>query len=341
MLRISSPLSTRFANRTLGAALLILAALSGCTSAPQTRQLLQSPAESPPRRALVADVPFFAQEQYQCGPAALAMALRFSGVAADPQSLVDQVYLPARQGSLQPEMLAASRRVDRLPYSHPPRLDALLTALDNGLPVLVLLNQGLDSIPRWHYAVLIGYDLSEETVTLHSGVTERMIRPLALFEQSWRKGGFWALSLLDPSLPPPAALDLQRYLQAALDLSKGGRQKSAQQAFASARQSWPDSPLPWMLEGNGHYAAARYRAAEQAFRHAINLDPSLIAAWNNLAYALVGQECALAARASLSCGLRLSPDSEILLDSQKQLGELPASPSAVCPPVTCTAQPRS
>lgn len=290
---------------------------------------------------MVADVPFFAQEQYQCGPAALAMALRFSGAAADPQSLVDQVYLPARQGSLQPEMLATSRRADRLPYAHPPRLDALLTALDNGLPVLVLLNQGLDSLPRWHYAVLIGYDLGEGTITLHSGVTEKMLRPLALFEQSWRRGGYWALSLLDPTRPPSTALDLQRYLQAALDLSRGGRQKAAEQALASARQSWPGSPLPWMIEGNNHYAAARYRPAEQAFRHALELDPGLIAAWNNLAYAFAGQECAFAARAALRCGLHLSPDSQTLLDSQKQLGELLASPSAACPLVSCTVQPES
>ena len=62
------------AARLLGA--LLLLALGAC-AAPQTAQLVQDPGDLPPR-AEAAEVPFFAQERYYCGPAALAMVLAWS-----------------------------------------------------------------------------------------------------------------------------------------------------------------------------------------------------------------------------------------------------------------------
>ena len=63
----------------------------------------------------LSSVPFYPQEAYQCGPAALAGVLGAAGVAATPSSLAPQVYLPGRQGSLQLELMAASRRAGRIP----------------------------------------------------------------------------------------------------------------------------------------------------------------------------------------------------------------------------------
>ncbi|HKK22781.1 MAG TPA: hypothetical protein VJ947_03765, partial [Pseudohaliea sp.] len=38
--------------------------------------------------------PFFPQQRYQCGPAALATVLSASGVPVEPAALVDEVYIP-------------------------------------------------------------------------------------------------------------------------------------------------------------------------------------------------------------------------------------------------------
>src|SRR5690606_15890104 len=95
-------------------AVLLTGALAGCVGAPQSAALLASwdeqalPLHSP---ILLDNVPFFAQDEYQCGPAALATVLVADGVEVTPEELVDQVYVPARQGSLQIEMLAAPRRM--------------------------------------------------------------------------------------------------------------------------------------------------------------------------------------------------------------------------------------
>ena len=79
----------------------------------------------PPAVELV-DVPFFAQEDYQCGPAALATMLNQRGVLTTPGALKDKVYIPSREGSLQVEMVAAARNHEMLVYPLQPRLEAVL-----------------------------------------------------------------------------------------------------------------------------------------------------------------------------------------------------------------------
>src|SRR5437868_2835012 len=63
---------------------------SGCAAlAPQSAELGEKglPA-GVPRHLELTQVPFFPQDEYQCGPAALATALSASGVKITPQELV-------------------------------------------------------------------------------------------------------------------------------------------------------------------------------------------------------------------------------------------------------------
>ena len=83
----------------LAAGLLLLA---GCASRAPVLLPITTQQGSEPRVELT-DTPFFPQEAYQCGPAALATLLNANGVAVSPEQLVPQVYLPERRGSLQVE----------------------------------------------------------------------------------------------------------------------------------------------------------------------------------------------------------------------------------------------
>ena len=132
-------------------AVLAAALIAGCATPQATALLAGPPAGLPPRVELSA-VPFYPQEDYQCGPAALATTLVHAGVAVTPEELVSQVYLPARKGSLQAEMLAASRRHGLMAYQLAPRLEDLLREVADGKPVIVLQNLGFGFAPVWHYA---------------------------------------------------------------------------------------------------------------------------------------------------------------------------------------------
>jgi tetratricopeptide (TPR) repeat protein len=282
----------------LAVALLLLA---GCAT--QTRALLAAPRAGPQQQEL-STTPFYAQERYQCGPAALAMALSAAGIATQPETLVSQVYLPGREGSLQIEMLAAGRRHGALTARIAPRLDALLAELDAGHPVLVLQNLSLPIAPKWHYAVVIGYDIGSGEVILRSGTTRRMNMPLSTFEHTWSRSGFWGMVALAPG-QLPASTGLEELQAALIAYEKAAPPQSAQLAYRAALQRWPDTLALQLGLGNSAYAGGDRQAAAEAFRRATAAHPAHGAAFNNLAVVLgeLGQLDEARAAAQTAIGL--------------------------------------
>jgi len=190
--------------RRLTAAGIFLLGLAGCAM-PQLQALVGSRSAGIPQRAELDAVPFFSQEDYQCGPAALAMVLSAGGKVIEPETLRPQVYLPDRHGSLQIEMLAAVRRNGFVAIELAPSLSDLLAEMAAGNPVVVLQNLALDWYPAWHYAVAIGYDLKAQRITLRSGTERRLQMPLDTFEHTWRRSGYWAMLALPPRRGPPTS----------------------------------------------------------------------------------------------------------------------------------------
>ena len=144
--------------RRLAGVFLIGTLLAACASPPQTRQLLATSPTELPATANLATTPFFPQQRYQCGPAALATVLAAHGHAVTPEQLVDAVYVPALQGSLPEEITASARRYGMLAYPLQASLSDLLREIAHGNPVLVFQNRGIGWFSKWHFAVAIGYD---------------------------------------------------------------------------------------------------------------------------------------------------------------------------------------
>ncbi len=288
--------------RRLLATAAIVLLLAGCAT--QTRALLAAPRSGPHQRELVS-TPFHAQERYQCGPAALAMVLGASGIDVSPDALVPEVYIPGREGSLQIELLAAGRRHGALSARIEPRLDALLAELDAGHPVLVLQNLSLPIAPKWHYAVVIGYDIDSGEVILRSGTTRRMTMPLSTFEHTWSRSGFWGMVALAPG-QLPATTRLEDLQPALIAYEKLAPPKSAQLAYRAALQRWPDTLALQLGLGNSAYAGGDRATAAEAFRSATIAHPDNGAAFNNLAVVLgeLGQldEARAAAQTAINLG---------------------------------------
>jgi tetratricopeptide (TPR) repeat protein len=258
--------------------------LSGCATPQVTLLDAHWPAELPAQVAL-SQVPFFPQEDYECGPAALAMVANAAGVKVTPDALVDQVYLPGRQGSLQPEMLAATRRQGLLAYPLQPSIENVLREVAAGNPVLVFQNLAFSIYPVWHYAVVMGYDRARHVLLLHSGRTERMEISLFAFERTWARGQYWAMLALPPG-QLPATAEPQAYATAAATLERTDA-RGAQQAFAAALQRWPDERAALLGAGNSAYALGQREVAEQAYRQAVRKHPDFAEGWNNLAQVLM------------------------------------------------------
>ncbi len=264
------------------AVMVLAVGLAGC-AATQTEQLLEQPGDLPPQ-AEIAEVPFFPQERYHCGPAALAMVLAWSGLPVTAEDLVSQVYTPGREGTLRSDILSGSRRNGRLAVEVR-QLEALLSEIAAGHPVLVFQNLGLDVLPQWHFAVAVGYDLRGPTIILHSGTEARRSVALATFERTWRRGDFWALAVLAPDQIPVSA-GQRDVVEAAAGLERAGQLSEAETAYTTALARWPESHTALMGLGNTRFARKDATGAEAAYRRAIELRPSAAEAWNNLAYAL-------------------------------------------------------
>jgi hypothetical protein len=256
-----------------------------------------APSLSPdaPRVVELADTPFHPQSEFQCGPAALATVLGASGVPATPEELTPLVYLPARRGSLQVEMESAPRKFGRLSYPLEPQFHAILAELSAHRPVLVLHNYGLPFLPRWHYAVVVGYDAHEDRVVLRSGTKARQVMGARTFMRAWDNGDRWALVLLKPG-ELPATADVNRYLEAAAAFERGASPRDAKAAFEAATRRWPDQPVAWIGKGTAEYRGNAFEAAAQDYAAAVQLDENNVGARNNLAMTYLELGCPEQAR---------------------------------------------
>ncbi len=232
-------------------------------------------------------MPFFPQEDYYCGPAALAMVLNWSGLPISQDELAPQVYTPDKQGSLPSDVVAAARRHGRLAVQVADLPD-MLHEVAAGNPVLVFQNLSIDWWPQWHFAVAVGYDLPNETLLLRSGLEPRRVTDLSTFEHTWERGDYWALTVTPPNRLPMRAAE-SPVVRAAAGLERAGKLREAAQAYLAIGDRWPKNFSARMGLGNAYYALGDYPLAEDAFRQAVVLGPGKPDAWNNLAYAIALQ----------------------------------------------------
>lgn len=266
---------------------LIAYAQQACTSLEHPSPMIA--ADGIASKAELTKIPFFAQaERDDCGPAALSMMLASTGIDTNPAELAPKVYTPGREGTLQADILQAVRREGRLGIMVG-SLDDLLVELDAGNPVLVLQNLGVQAWPIWHYAVAMGYDLESGTLFLHSGTQERFPISFDAFTRTWDDLGQWGLAITRPDRLPASA-EPADILAAASGLEQIGARDAATLAYGALLHRWPDNLPALMGWGNARYATGDFRAASQAFRHAVTLRPGAAEAWNNLAYSLLQQQ---------------------------------------------------
>lgn len=243
---------------------------------------------------LLEATPFFAQEEYQCGPAALAMILKASGVDVHPDDLVPRTYLPERRGSLQLELIAASRQYQRIPFEIEGNLVALIDELQKGRPVLVLQNYGLESLPAYHYAVVIGAE--KDVILLRSGTTRQLRMDASTFLMSWLRAGSWGLIALQPG-ELPVRTTPGKYLKAVNDFSQTGELRPVEQSYLAALARWPNHHAVRFALGNNFLQQQKTAQAASQFQAILRNDSENIAAANNLAESYVRQGCYIEAEA--------------------------------------------
>lgn len=270
------------------------------------------------------DTPFYPQITDQCGPSALATILNVAGVDVSPLRLKSNIYIPGRQGSLQLEMLAATRRYERVPYILEAGISAVFSELEAGRPVLVLQNLGTDNRPVWHYAVVVGFLPGEKTFVLRSGDQERYRIKAAKFLRSWRRAGYWAMVALQPGTVPDRA-NPEMYLSALAAFESTGNDAATIAAYVAAVAKWPENTLAGLGLGNAYYADGQLVAAQQAYAAVLRVDPQNALILNNLAQVLHASGSNSEAAETIAVALSLADvDSReywLILQTQQEISQ--------------------
>lgn len=297
--------------------LFLLTLLSACQTPPQTRQLLRAPPDIA-RQHHIAQVPFYPQQDYFCGPTTLAEVAGFYGLNTSPEAIAPNTFIPGRQGTLQIEMAAATRQLGMLAYVQPRATMAqLLSLVAEDIPLIVLQNNSIAWLPQWHYAVVIGYDLDSAEVILHTGVTPQHRLNFATFERTWQRGNYWLLAMLPPD-KSSAQLEPFLYTKASQDLLSTGQAKAALSALQTATKQWPEYWLPYFLLSN-HYFSAQPKLAANWFEQGLPAAQQQAAYLNNYALLLSSLGCHEKASDLINRAIELAPTDSKLLDSQQQI----------------------
>ena len=248
--------------------LLAALALAACAAPP----LDLTPAPDAPRKATVPGVPLIEQADFYCGPAALAMALQWTGQDVTQAQIAAMAFSPGARGTFQQDMIGAARRRGALavPLTGFRSLTAEIAA---GHPVIVFQNLGESFAPIWHYGVVTAYDLERGAVLLHSGQLSRTTMSLAKFERTWAGGEGWAMLALDPGDLPATARE-RTVLDAAAGLERAGQPVAAAKAYRAGAARWPRNWLWQFGLGNALYASGDNEGARRAWQRAAALDPS-------------------------------------------------------------------
>lgn len=306
----------------------MFAFVSGCAS--DVRNMLSDLDQQRGDVELI-QTPFYPQVTDQCGPSALAAILNSSGVMVTPEALKSRIYIPDRQGSLQIELLAATRGYGRMPYLIDTDISALLGEVRGGRPVLVLQNLGRKLAPIWHYAVVVGYLADKRQFVLRSGDQKRHVTSASRFIRSWQRAGYWGVLALQPG-EMPASPDADKFVRSVAAVEAIGDIESAVAGYHAATERWPEHSLAWLGVGNAYYSQGDLDSAESAYKRLLSMDSDHLIALNNLSQVQIDRGCFEDASATLDAALSAAKsDTAIyrtILEARREI-EL-RNPSAAC-----------
>jgi tetratricopeptide (TPR) repeat protein len=159
-------------------------------------------------------------------------------------------------------------------------------------------------LTQWHYAVVVGYDLAQRTLTLRSGTERALVMGFDEFDRTWARGQRWAFVALPPGQRPATANEPD-FVAAAAAFERV-QPALGPQAWRAALEAWPGNLFARLALGNAAYRDKQLAEAGTHYRQATVDHPQSGDAWNNLAQVLLEQgrreEAAQAARRAVAIG---------------------------------------
>lgn len=142
---------------------------------------------------ILEDVPFYPQEKYQCGPASLASVLNYQGINVSPEEIASAIYSKTARGTLDIDLISYVLNRGLSAEVHKGDMEEIIHSINEGYPLIVLVDYGLWVYQKNHFMVVVGYNAdgvivnsaNERLKFIHSGD----------FLKTWGRTKFWTLSI--------------------------------------------------------------------------------------------------------------------------------------------------
>jgi ABC-type bacteriocin/lantibiotic exporter with double-glycine peptidase domain len=164
---------------------------------PDARAAAAPPPGGPPVRL---EVPVIAQARERCGPAALAMVLRFYGAPDSAVAGTERAYSPALRGALITDLARCAERAGYAARVASLDEDSLLVLLRSGVPPILHYRRGPGPLTRGHFAVLVGWEPARDEFLANDGGARTARLGRAELLRRWRAAG--SLALVVERRPP-------------------------------------------------------------------------------------------------------------------------------------------
>jgi len=175
----------------IGSVLFLLSVVAACASVG---------GNAPTGSTILPDIPFFSQEDYQCGPAVLATVAdywyRRTGKSpwVTPEQIAAEIYSPTAKGVLGIDLEIWAKKHGFPFRQFEGKMQDLREAIDRGTPPVVFVDYGLGFYQQGHFMVVTGY--GPEGVIVNNGRQENRFISEKDLDRIWKKTGYWMFILL-------------------------------------------------------------------------------------------------------------------------------------------------
>jgi ABC-type bacteriocin/lantibiotic exporter with double-glycine peptidase domain len=140
---------------------------------------------------IIGNVPFYPQEDHQCGPASLAGVLQFRGMQITPEEIAGAIFSKTARGTLTLDMALYAQKKGLFSLEYSGSMSDLREKIDAGNPLIVMVDNGISIWQVNHFMVVLGYN--DDGVIVNSGKKEHEFIDNDKFMKGWTRTGFWSL----------------------------------------------------------------------------------------------------------------------------------------------------
>lgn len=138
-------------------------------------------------------VPMYPQNEYMCGPAAMASVVGYWGLHEKMSDVAKEVYEEKLNGTLPIDLLIYAKGKGFEASYYKGSLDDLREKVSKKTPLILFLNLGYDFYPVGHYIVVTGYSDRFRAVVAHSGTESEQVFTYDELLRDWGKTDFSTL----------------------------------------------------------------------------------------------------------------------------------------------------